>query len=195
MGNDPEFVTMANNTSRGIHTNAIRGISPMAIDKWKGLLLAEHSTLEFSDFFVKMFIDGRAINHLVRHTKGHPRHVVQSQREDWTKQERPSSETPRHYDSKWTPYSWIQMARQRLCFKAALYTREVIVDAKKLMRQEENYFFKGISWASVPECVYRNGCPYSNSCGWYEVNKDIFHGCGIRGRYNEYERIICSNPS
>jgi hypothetical protein len=81
------------------------------------------------------------------------------------------------------------MARQRLCFKAAKYTRDIIVKAKLDMSMDTDYF-KGISWASIPECVYRDGCPYSRSCGWFDKNKEKYYGKSIVERYDIYEESI-----
>lgn len=165
----------------------------IAYHKWIDMLISEHSTLEMSDFFIEMEVDGRAISHLVRHTKGHPRHSVQSQREDWTKTERPTPETKRQYFSKWSPISWMSMCRQRLCFKASNYTRDIIVKAKQKMIESESIYFQGLGFASVPECVYRKSCPYpplSNTCKFFDKHEDYFTKHTIRGRYVEYNDIF-----
>jgi hypothetical protein len=192
IGNAIEKITAANNISKGdIGFNFY-----IPLDKWKALLLSEHSTLEFSDFFLFDEVDGRVISHLVRHTKGHPRHVVQSHRPDWTGKERPSAETPRLYFSKWNPISWIFMMRQRLCYKSASHTRNFAVKAKKLLNGSNGFsggggeeFFNGIGWASVPECVYRAGCPYKKSCGFYDMNYSMFNGMPISARYSSYNNL------
>ena len=173
LGNPHSFVDLANRVSMGKGQD-IYGVEK-DINWWKDALLSEHSSLEFSDFFWMEHLDGRAISHLVRHTKGHPRHVVQSQREDWTGKERPPAETKRWYVSKWTPYAWIEMCKQRLCRKTAEYTREAVMTAREEMLKSGVPFFKGIAWASVPMCVYRGGCPYKKSCGFYSH----------RGRFQE----------
>jgi hypothetical protein len=42
------------------------------------------------------------VSHMVRHTRGHPRHYVQSKRPDWTGEERPKDPAaPRIYVSTW----------------------------------------------------------------------------------------------
>lgn len=187
IGEDSSAVNRANDISLG---NIPSNHYPTLL-KWKKNLLSEHSSLEFSDFTMyEDKVDGRIISHLVRHTKGHPRHIVESQREDWKGKERPPSETPRKYISKWTPFAWIQMARQRLCFKAATYTRLFVLKKKREMNGDKKQYFQGIGWASVSECIYRNGCPYSKSCGWYESNKSNFYGLDIQGRYDEYNRMV-----
>lgn len=185
---------VGNSIEEVIHANAVtvgKSLNPaITLEKWKDMLLASHSTIEFSDFFWLTYKDGRAISHLVRHTKGHPRHAVQSQREDWTKTERPSSDTKRYYYTKWTPYSWREMCKQRLCYKAAQYTRDVVVEAKQELTKSDDVFLQGVGWISAPECVCQFGCPYTKSCGWFEMNKSNFYGLSLKGRYNEYERMM-----
>lgn len=190
VGNDASSVICANDVSMGKLPD---GRKPN-LAGWKSLLLAEHSSLEFSDFFLWSYVgeDGRILSHLVRHTKGHPRFVVQSQREDWTGEARPPVYTPRKFLSKWTPYAWIQMARQRLCMKAADYTRHYIANIKKKMGEDSNIYFQGLAWASVPECVFRAGCPYGKwTCGWWDRNSKLFAGKDIENRYDVYAKGEC----
>lgn len=184
LGNGIDSVLFANATTIGSFPP-----KDYTLGKWKQLLLSEHSTLEFADFTMYGLFDGRMVSHLVRHTKGHPRHAVYSHREDWTKKDRPDPSTKRMYLSKWTPYSWIQMCRQRLCYKAASYTRDAIVNARNSMKASKEPFFMGLAWASVPDCIYRNGCPYSTPCGWWASNQAYFSNKSVKERYDAYNNM------
>ena len=193
VGNTHAYTDLANAISMG----KVRISSDLVgvekdLNWWKDMLLAEHSTIEFPDFFWAELLDGRAVSHLVRHTKGHPRFVVQSQREDWTGKERPAQETGRWLFSKWTPYAWIEMCKQRLCHKSAKYTRDAVLQARTEMANSGIPFLKGIAWASVPYCVYRGGCPFKKSCGFYDA-RGRFAG-SIKERYDAFTDLQHNHP-
>lgn len=86
----------------------------------------------------------------------------------------------------WSPYSWLAMVRQRLCNKSAPYTIEFIKKAKQRMACTSPLMLRAVSWASVPECVYRGGCPYSKSCGFYST---FPHSTSIKERYDAYAKL------
>ena len=54
--------------------------------------------------------------------------------------------------------------RKRLCFMASPETRGYAEDFKMTLRVAE----PEVSDVLVPNCIYRCGCPESNSCGWYK---------------------------
>jgi hypothetical protein len=134
--------------------------------KWRELFQAEHSTLAFAPFVVVGDFRSDVISHLVRHTKGFPRFSVQSSRPDLTGVPRPPSDTNRKMMTLWTPISWMAMCRERLCNLAMKETRETIYNLCLQMQSMDDPFFIELGFASVPMCVYRNGCPYGKrSCG------------------------------
>ena len=126
---------------------------------------AEHSTLELAHITVVAKARGDVISHLVRATKGHPRFVVQSSRPDWTGLPRPPVETTRLLMIHATPYSLIQLARQRLCNKSAPYTVAAVLDLKLAMIQSPDPFISVLGEMLVPDCQYRGGCHQSKPCG------------------------------
>jgi hypothetical protein len=135
-------------------------------EKWRNLLLAEHSTLEFVPFIVSGEFRSDVISHLVRHTKGHPRFVCQSARTDWTGKERPGPEALRKFSMLWNPISWIAMCRQRLCSKAMRETKDAVYAMLREMSVHPDSFFRALASLSMAECRYRGGCPYGiRSCG------------------------------
>lgn len=135
--------------------------------KWRKLFLAEHSTLEFAPFIVSGEFRSDVISHLVRHTKGHPRFVVQSQRPDWNDgKPRGGSDSLRKFTMLWNPISWIAMCRQRLCSKAMKETREAVASFLTEMWKHPDSFFRALAVVSRSECEYRGGCPYgTRGCG------------------------------
>lgn len=136
-------------------------------EKWKMLFLAEHSTLEFAPFVITGEFRSDVISHLVRHTKGHPRFVVESQRPDWNKgKERGGPESLRKFSMLWNPISWIAMCRQRLCSKAMRETKDAVYAMLREMSVHQDSFFRALASLSMAECRYRGGCPYGRrSCG------------------------------
>ena len=169
-----------------------KGKLPYAPD----LMLAEHSTLEFADIIVEDEVRGDVVSHLVRHTKGHPRFAVQSQRPDWLGKERPPPSTPRLFRMKVNPIALMAMARERLCYKAMRETRLWMEELKRsvcdegdkvceLDADDTGEFLAALSWAMVPVCVHRGGCPYGDkTCGFY--SKNIHISDSITGRYSQY---------
>lgn len=135
--------------------------------KWRKLFLAEHSTLEFAPFIVSGEFRSDVISHLVRHTKGHPRFVVQSQRPDWNDgKPRGGPDSMRKFTMLWNPISWIAMCRQRLCSKAMKETRDAIALILDEMNKHPSSFFRALAIVSRAECEYRGGCPYgTQGCG------------------------------
>lgn len=166
------------------------------------LMLAEHSTLEFTDITIEDEVRGDVIHQITRHTKGHPRFAVQSSRPDWTGKERPPASATRLFKMKANPIALIAMARQRLCRKAMKETREWVERLKanlweegdrlaQLSDDDSSDYLTAVSWALVPECVYRAGCPYGEkSCGFY---KRIHASANIEGRYGQYNLYFWRN--
>lgn len=149
-------------------------------------MIAEHSTLEFVDILIESDIRSDVCHQIVRHTAYHPRHVVQSFRPDWTGKKRPEPHHHRKYLGKWSPKALFAMARQRLCYKAMQETRHFVEHIKKNLNDSSDFFLNAVGWAMVPECVYRNGCPFKKPCGFYEgfmaTDKN-----NIKSRYDSYQ--------
>lgn len=132
--------------------------------KWcKKAASAEHSTLEWVHIVVVSTARSDVASHIVRHTKGLPRHVVQSFRPDWTGAERPGHDALRLYAGSWTPKSLIDMARQRLCSKSMAQTRSWTQSLKDCLIMADDQLMKAIGEAMVPDCEYRGKC-YNGGC-------------------------------
>jgi hypothetical protein len=53
----------------------------------------------------------------------------------------------------------------------------------------DDILMKTVGWASVPQCVYRGGCPFrKKSCGWWNTHNILDDNIGRR--YNEYNEMF-----
>lgn len=145
------------------------------LEWWKKRFLEEHSILRSVSFMVLTDdVRGDIVNQLVRHTKGLPTYSVQSGRPDLGAPPRkPSNREYKQFTAVFNPIGWMALCRERLCHKAMAETTAWVKDVCDMMRLRPESFFQALSWASVPMCVYRNGCPASKSCGYY--NRDKYH--------------------
>ena len=78
--------------------------------------------------------------------------------------------------------------RKRLCFRAHPETRQLALDFKR----ELAAYDPELSWALVPNCVYRCGCPEPKSCGWWQSVGNRLSAeqlSNIRARYDYYQDI------
>ena len=164
------------------------------IDFWVRHFIARHSTIRSVHF--RIFDDNcrkDVTRQILRATKGHPQPYVQSSRPDWTGKERDESSTATNiFIHDHTPESWMDLCRQRLCFRAMKETREWCVSVVRLMAESNQPFFKALALCSVPECVYQDGCPEGKQgCKW---SKGTFHSglgnYGIIGRRRIYQEIL-----
>jgi len=142
------------------------------------LFTAEHSTIEWVPIYIYEEDTRKDVtSHIVRHTKQHPRFVVQSGRPDWTGKERPPPTAPTQFMICANPLALISMARQRLCYKAMKETREWMERVTNhllypslnngALDYEQVIFFQSLGEHMVPDCVYRGQCCQKKSCGRY----------------------------
>ena len=147
----------------------------MITKKWvESVLRSEHSSLEFVNIKIEADIRGDVASHIVRHTKGHPRFVVQSHRPDWTGAGRPPISTERKIFISISPYALIQMARQRLCYHTMKETRDFMENIKQTLMLCDDVFLKALGEYLGPDCVYRGKiCNNMKTCGLSRHWKDI----------------------
>jgi hypothetical protein len=134
------------------------------------MLHSMDSTIELFDLYI--FDDncrGDVSAHIVRATKGHPRFVVQSRREDWTGQKRkPLDEVQGLFLTKVSPYGLIEIARQRMCTTASLADRVWMNEVWAELLCSGDIFLQTLADFLVPDCVFRgNVChkPLKKCCG------------------------------
>jgi len=176
--NAVELITSANGVTCGKELPP-----PKDIYKWaKQTFLSEHSTCEFIDFLIYSDVRADVCNQIVRHTAYHPRHEVQSQRPDWTGEERPRDPAlERKYMGKWNPKALVMLGRQRLCNLAMKETKEYVSLVKKTLQESDVPIMQAMGEVMVPECIYRAGCPYGKrGCEFYHKHRHIFtYGDGV----------------
>lgn len=152
--------------------------------------ICRHSTCETLFFSVfDTTCRGDVASHLVRSTKGHPRHYVQSKRPDWNKGEKrkPLDQEFKCYMSVWTPISWMDMCYQRLCYKAAKQTREWVINVIKAMWNSPEPMLQALAFCSVPQCVRYYACPELYGCGWRDKTfKELMKGQGDPELWERY---------
>jgi hypothetical protein len=173
---------------------ASMGKRPKEPDTWEPTLewarlmvLAEDSTLEMASLIIDDDIRGDVASHIVRATAYHPRHVVQSSRPDWTGKARPGPEVTRIYFGKWNIKALLQMAKERLCYRAMKETREEIEAIKRYLLRSDDVLMKTVGWAMMPACVYRAACPFGKrSCKWFMGGFDVEGWDTIENRYDIY---------
>ena len=161
-----------------------------AVDYYKKMFIAEHSSIEWIDFrIVDDECRGDVASHIVRQTKSHPRFAVQSSRPDWNDGEPRKSldKTIIKFTSKWNTLSFMQMCRQRLCTRASEVDRIWIKKVLSIMKNSKNPYFVALSKCCVPNCVYRGGCPELEPCPF---NRFFFdNNISIDKRYFVYKEL------
>jgi len=156
-------------------------------------VIAEHSVL--AEARIRITDDNcrsDVVSHLVRHTKGHPRHYVQSKRPDWTGEPRPSSSSaPRIYVSTWPADALLAMSRQRLCHLASKWTRAWAMNVKVAFRgvfgdndnEDQAEFAWAMHYGMVPSCIYRGGCPEGKrTCGYWKHMQEEYKDLSLAER-------------
>jgi hypothetical protein len=141
---------------------------------------AQDSTIEMADIFIEAEVSGTTASHIVRATKGHPRFVVESHRPDWRNQPRPGSDAMRRIFIKCSPYSFIEMCRQRLCHIAADDTRKFFEDVCREMENSDNDFLAVLGNYASPDCEYRGFVCHMRKAAWAK--------CKMNHHYSELHR-------
>lgn len=123
--------------------------------------ISRHSTIDCIQFkIVDENCRGDIASHLVRHTKKHPRYVVGSCRPDWNngKKRKPLDEEFKYFGSVWSVSAFQEMAAQRLCYRAADYTRKWVLEVMKQMDESGDPVLMACSMTCVPNCIRYAGC-------------------------------------
>lgn len=155
--------------------------------------ISKHSTIDCIMFkIVDDNCRGDIASHLVRHTKKHPRFVVGSCRPDWNggKKRKPLDEEFKHFGSVWSISAFQKMAAQRLCYRAASYTRKWVIEVLKAMDESGVPLLMACSMTCVPNCVCYAGCiEGKRTCGKKLPETMI---TDVRKRMEDYHRELFS---
>lgn len=158
----------------------------------KALVICEHSPLR--TIWVKWRWQGLPsyiATHFARHHIGFEK-WISTQRNDrqkkYDRREAPQA-APVTFIGEGNGQALINMAKVRLCTTADPDTRSQMEDLKYELHPTE----PEISWAMVPACIYRAGCPEStcdNPCRFYENflkrHPEITVNTTIQERYDIY---------
>lgn len=136
------------------------------VEFWIKQIVANHSTLRSVHFRLVDTRPKSVIMQIIRATKGHPQPEVQSSRPDWTGKERSSDP----YEDKLfmqdhTAESFIEMAKQRLCFRTEEKTRKFMELAVETLKSSKDPFLKAVGYCCAPACGWLGECPEVKGCG------------------------------
>lgn len=127
------------------------------------LYKCEHSPLRTQMFWVELKgIPSFVSVHLTRHKIG-VEHFVQTMRDDRGAGEVADRNTPVNHAMLVNAQALINMSRKRLCKKASPETRRVMQQIMHMVEEVDHDLYLYM----VPDCMYRNGCYETASCGWY----------------------------
>lgn len=155
-----------------------------SIDFRKRILIAEHSPIR--DISIKWFWDGIKsfiATHFSRHKWECFIRTQRTDRAGVSRDELPQSALVT-FTGEANAQHLIDTARKRLCNQADSETRQYMEDLKVAIHKVE----PEIADAMVVNCIYRDGCPEMQQCGFF---KEFMrrHGAMIReiqGRYDLY---------
>lgn len=138
---------------------------------WVKHFVAGHSCLRFIHFTITDKLPKSVIMQIIRATKGHPQPEVQSSRPDWTGEER--SNNP--YEEKifimdFTPESFIEMMKQRLCQKTEKNTRKAVTNWRNEMVTSNIPIVVALGLCAKAKCVYYQSCNEIEPCGCWADN-------------------------
>lgn len=159
---------------------------------YKRQFIAKHSTID--NLFIKIVDDncrGDVIGHIVRSTRKQPRFVVQSKRPDWNNGEERKAPDKEYklFASVWSVSSFMEMARQRLCGRAAEETRKWVIECMRVMDSSKDPLLMALSLCSVPNCVFQGACPeIITPCGKDLGLSTAINYCSLSLRYHEYHQ-------
>jgi len=126
------------------------------------LYKSEHSPIRTQLFKIKMYdIPTSASVHFVRHSAVGQLHYVKTNRPDRGAKEVADRDTPVNHLMILNSQHLIDMARQRLCYKAAPETGRVM----ERITNEITLVDDALGFYMMPNCQYRNMCPEMKSCG------------------------------
>ena len=136
---------------------------------YKKLIVQNHSVVRAVTFRIKDTESDKAVaRQLLRATTGHPQPYMQSSRPDWCGKERDEFEKV-FFLHDHTAESFLNEARQRLCYRAWKPTREKVLDIVRVMWNSDDPYFKALAFCAVPNCVMQYGCPEGKfNCGWWD---------------------------
>ena len=163
----------------------------------KKLMISEHTPIRLLEFDwswkgIKSWVSVHWTRH--KHEK-----FVSTQRDDRKEHDISRDDAPQgtlvNMDNYANAQQIIDIFRKRLCYQASPETRELAEDFKRALKQEQ----PEVANVLVPNCIYRNGCPEFQTCGYF---KKFIENCGresdevlkdltdIQTRYDLYNKMF-----
>ena len=132
---------------------------------WIKQIVANHSCIRSVHFRVVARAPKSVIMQIIRATKGHPQPEVESSRPDWTGKERSNDPyEEKLFTQDHTAESFIEMAKQRLCYRTEKNTRNFMRVIVGALKDSEDPFLRAVGYCSQPACWWLRGCPEIKSC-------------------------------
>lgn len=159
-----------NKITEGIDLSEVMFINRPTRDEtewWIKQILTNHSTLRCVRFRMTAKAPKSVVMQIIRATKENPQPEVQSSRPDWTGKERSSDP----YEEKLfiqdhSAWSFIEMAKQRLCVRTEANTRKFMNDAVEELKKSDEPFLRAVGYLCHPVCWWYGGlCPEVRGCG------------------------------
>jgi hypothetical protein len=153
------------------------------------LLISEHSPIRLLKInWLWQGIKYWVSTHYVRHHNGIEK-WVSTQRTDRTGFDRDNIGQGAlvNFEAEGNAQAVINMGKVRLCYQAALETREWFEDLKLTIKEKESE----LADVLVPNCIYRCGCPEFQECGYWKNFKERYAKddlTNIRVRYSLYNK-------
>ena len=128
---------------------------------WLRFIKSEHSPIRVATYKITMVVPYWVAMHFRTHWVG-ALHFVATSRTDIIGQPRDVDRLVKHI-IVCNPQSLVNIARKRLCYRAAKETREVMEAIQRALAPVDAELAKYLQ----PDCEYRKGCYELKSCGWY----------------------------
>lgn len=163
----------------------------------KKLMISEHTPIRLLEFDwswkrIKSWVSVHWVRH--KHEK-----FVSTQRDDRKEHDISRNDAPQgtlvDMDNYANAQQLIDIFRKRLCYQASPETRELAEDFKRALKQEQ----PEVADVLVPNCIYRNGCPEFQTCGYFKKfvencileSDDVFKDLtDIQTRYDLYNEMF-----
>lgn len=159
------------------------------VEFWIKQIVANHSVIRSVHFRLVDTRPKSVIMQIIRATKGHPQPEVQSSRPDWNNGKERSSDP---YEDKLfmqdhTAESFIEMAKQRLCYRTEERTRKFMREMVESLIDSHDPFLQAVGYCCHPACYWYKGCPEIRGCkGCNPLSSEIIKV--YRHNKNEKER-------
>ena len=138
------------------------------VEFWIKQIAANHSTLRSIKFRMVADAPKSVVMQVIRATKGHPQPEVQSSRPDWNDGKERSSDP---YEQKLfmqdhTAESFVEMAKQRLCWRTESKTRDFMREAVDTLKKSCDPFLVAVGYCCKPYCEWYGFCPELKGCNY-----------------------------